>query len=113
MNYQPVTAGNQTNLSAGFQDKFVTEKAGEETDQQYVLFPLWCSGSTNPHNDVGDAAFDGKEPDFDTKKPESEVNVSLSSSALSRKQDDKTKKEAKGKSPVESFIVYRDLSTKF
>nr|GEU42602.1 putative ribonuclease H-like domain-containing protein [Tanacetum cinerariifolium] len=49
--------------------------------------------------------FDGKvdegflvgysEPDFDAKKPESEVNVSPSSSAQSRKQDDKTKKEAK------------------
>nr|GEZ62798.1 hypothetical protein [Tanacetum cinerariifolium] len=50
-----------------------------------------------------DDAFDGKEPDFDAKKHESEVNVSLSSSAQLRKQDDKTKKEAKGKSHVESF----------
>nr|GFA77069.1 hypothetical protein [Tanacetum cinerariifolium] len=33
-------------------------------------------GSTNPHNSDGDAVFDGKEPDFDAKKPESEVNVS-------------------------------------
>nr|GEW71702.1 putative ribonuclease H-like domain-containing protein [Tanacetum cinerariifolium] len=48
MNYQPVTAGNQTNPSAGFQDKFDAEKAGEESDQQYVLFPVWSSGSTNP-----------------------------------------------------------------
>nr|GEZ77573.1 hypothetical protein [Tanacetum cinerariifolium] len=46
-------------------------------------------------------------------KPESEVNVSPSSSAQTRKQDDKTKKEAKGKSPVESFTGYRDLSAKF
>nr|GEZ58187.1 hypothetical protein [Tanacetum cinerariifolium] len=38
------------------------------------------------------------EHDFDAKKPESEVNVSPSSSAQSRKQDEKTKKEAKGKS---------------
>nr|GEV96154.1 retrovirus-related Pol polyprotein from transposon TNT 1-94 [Tanacetum cinerariifolium] len=30
MNYQPVIAGNQTNPSAGFQDKFNAEKAGEE-----------------------------------------------------------------------------------
>nr|GEX12694.1 putative ribonuclease H-like domain-containing protein [Tanacetum cinerariifolium] len=45
----------------------------------------------------GSVAFDGKEHDFDAKKPESEVNVSPSSSAQSRKQDDKTKKEAKGK----------------
>nr|GFC90791.1 hypothetical protein [Tanacetum cinerariifolium] len=51
-----------------------------------------------------------KEPDFDAKKPESEVIVSSSSSAQSRKQDDKTKKEAKGKSPIESFTRYRDLN---
>nr|GEY05460.1 hypothetical protein [Tanacetum cinerariifolium] len=64
-------------------------------------------------NNDGDAAFDGKEPDFDAKKPESEVNVTSSSSARSRKQDDKTKKEAKGNSPVESFTGYRDLSAEF
>nr|GEY68696.1 putative ribonuclease H-like domain-containing protein [Tanacetum cinerariifolium] len=67
------------------------------------------SGSTNPQNYDGDATFDGKEHDFDVKKPESEVSVSPSSSAQSRKQDDKTKKEAKGKSPVKSFTGYRDL----
>nr|GEX99334.1 hypothetical protein [Tanacetum cinerariifolium] len=61
----------------------------------------------------GDAAFDGKEHDFDAKKPEPEVILSPSSSAQSRKQDDKTKKEAKGKSPVESFTGYRDLSAEF
>nr|GFC22650.1 putative ribonuclease H-like domain-containing protein [Tanacetum cinerariifolium] len=43
------------------------------------------------------AAFDGKEHDFDAKKPESEVIVSSSSGVQSRKQDDKTKNEAKGK----------------
>nr|GFA94038.1 hypothetical protein [Tanacetum cinerariifolium] len=58
MNYQSVTAGNQSNPSAGLQEKFDAEK-----------------------NSDGDAAFDGKEPDFDEKKPESEVNVSPSSSA--------------------------------
>nr|GEW48866.1 hypothetical protein [Tanacetum cinerariifolium] len=88
MNYQPVTVRNQTNPRAGFQDKSVVEKAGEDIDQQY-------------------------EPNLDTKKPESEVNVSPSSSAHSRKQDDKTKKEAKGKSHVESFTGYRDLSVEF
>nr|GEX12628.1 ribonuclease H-like domain-containing protein [Tanacetum cinerariifolium] len=61
----------------------------------------------------GDDAFDGKEHDFDAKKPESEVILSPSSIAQSRKQDDKTKKEAKGKNPVESFIGYRDLSAEF
>nr|GEV85478.1 hypothetical protein [Tanacetum cinerariifolium] len=47
------------------------------------------------------------------KKPESEVSVSPSSSAQLRKQDDGTKKEAKGESLVESFIRYRDLSAEF
>nr|GEV92527.1 hypothetical protein [Tanacetum cinerariifolium] len=88
MNYQPVIAGDQTNPSAGFQDKFDAEKAGEESDQQY-------------------------EPEFDEKKPESKVNVSPSSSAQSRKQDEKTKKEAKGKSPVDSFTGYRNLNAEF
>nr|GEV07232.1 putative ribonuclease H-like domain-containing protein [Tanacetum cinerariifolium] len=100
MNYQPVNAGNQTNPSAGFQDKFDVEKAWEEIDQQYVLFPMWSSGSTNPQNYDGDAAFDEKEHDCDAKKPESEVILSPSSSAQSMKQDDKIKKEAKGKIPT-------------
>nr|GFC22160.1 hypothetical protein [Tanacetum cinerariifolium] len=92
MNYQPVTAGNQTNPSAGFQDKFAAAKAGEEIDQQY--------------NTDDDAAFGGKEP-------ESEVHVSLSSSAQIKKHDDKTKREAKGKSHVESSTGYRNLSVEF
>nr|GEW45796.1 putative ribonuclease H-like domain-containing protein [Tanacetum cinerariifolium] len=78
MNYQPVIAGNQTNLVQNYD---------------------------------GNDAFDGKEHDFDAKKPESEVILSLRNSAQSRKQGDKTKKEAKGKSPVESFTRYRYLSS--
>nr|GEV49827.1 hypothetical protein [Tanacetum cinerariifolium] len=113
INYQPVTTGNQSNPSAGFQDNFDAEKAGEESDQQYVLFPVWSSGFTNPQNTNGNAAFDENEPKFDEKKLESEVNVSPSSSAQSKKQDDKTKREAKGKSHVESFTGYRDLSAEF
>nr|GFB07257.1 ribonuclease H-like domain-containing protein [Tanacetum cinerariifolium] len=95
MNYHPVIAGNQSNHSAGFQDNFDAEKAREESDQQYVLFPVWSFGSTNPQNTDGDAAFD-------EKKHESEVNASPSSSAQSKKHDDKTKREAKGKSPVDT-----------
>nr|GEV22962.1 reverse transcriptase domain-containing protein [Tanacetum cinerariifolium] len=72
MNYQPVTAGNQS----------------------------------NPSNTDGDVAFDKKEP-------ESEVNVSPSSSAQSKKHDDKTKREAKGKNHVESLTGYRNLSAEF
>nr|GEY43002.1 retrovirus-related Pol polyprotein from transposon TNT 1-94 [Tanacetum cinerariifolium] len=71
------------------------------------------SGSINPRNNDEDVAFDGKEHDFDVKKPECEVILSPSSSAQSKKQDDKTKKEAKGKSPVESVTRYRDLNAEF
>nr|GEV57516.1 putative ribonuclease H-like domain-containing protein [Tanacetum cinerariifolium] len=113
MNYQSVTAGNQTNYGAGFQDKFDAKKAGEEVDQQYVLFPVWSAGSTNPQYNEEDAAFDGKEHDFDAKTPESVVDVSSSSNTQSWKQDDKTKKEAKGKSHVESLTGYRDLNAEF
>nr|GFB87280.1 retrovirus-related Pol polyprotein from transposon TNT 1-94 [Tanacetum cinerariifolium] len=113
MHYQPINAGNQTNSGAGFQDKFVAEKAGEKVDQTYMLFPVWSTGSTNPQNNDDDAAFDGKEHDFKVKKPESEVILSPSSSAKSKEQDDKTKKEAKGKSHVESVTGYRALNAKF
>nr|GEU50811.1 hypothetical protein [Tanacetum cinerariifolium] len=74
MNYQPVTAGNQSNPSAG---------------------------SKNPYNTDDVATFEVKEPEFEGKKPESEVHVSPSSSAKTKKHDDKTTKEAKGKSPIE------------
>nr|GEW88852.1 hypothetical protein [Tanacetum cinerariifolium] len=106
---------NKPNV-AGFQDKFDAEKAEEEIDQQYVLFPVWSSGSTNPQNSNRDAAFDGKEPDFEVKKPEPDLNFCPRSSAQSRKQDDKTKKEAKGKSHadfnnLERFITVSPIPT--
>nr|GFB89822.1 retrovirus-related Pol polyprotein from transposon TNT 1-94 [Tanacetum cinerariifolium] len=47
MNYQPVTAGNQPNPSAGFQEEFDATKTGEEANQQYMLFPVWSNGSLN------------------------------------------------------------------
>nr|GFB21757.1 hypothetical protein [Tanacetum cinerariifolium] len=80
MNYQPVTAGNQSNHSAGVQVQFDAEKAGEESVQQYVLFPVWSSGFTNPHN-TDDVAFRGKKPEFEGRNHESEVHVSPRSSA--------------------------------
>nr|GEY84921.1 retrovirus-related Pol polyprotein from transposon TNT 1-94 [Tanacetum cinerariifolium] len=73
---------------------------------------LTCLFAKNYDGD-GDAAFDEKEHDFDAKKHESEVILSPSSSAQSRKQDDKTKKEAKGKSPIEYFTGYKDLTVEF
>nr|GEZ32894.1 retrovirus-related Pol polyprotein from transposon TNT 1-94 [Tanacetum cinerariifolium] len=78
MNYQPVTAGNQSNPSAGVQEKFDVEKAGEDNVQQYVLFPVWSSGSTI---------------------------LRTLMMILPLEHDDKTKREAKGKSPFESLTV--------
>nr|GEU92584.1 reverse transcriptase domain-containing protein [Tanacetum cinerariifolium] len=87
MNYHPVTAENQTNSGAGFQDNLDAEKAGEEVDQSYMLFPVWSFvGSIHPQNNAEDVSFDGKEHDFDVKKPESKVILSPSSSAQSKDQ---------------------------
>nr|GEV92758.1 putative ribonuclease H-like domain-containing protein [Tanacetum cinerariifolium] len=60
-----------------------------------------------------DAAFEVKEPEFEEMKPHSEIYVSPNSSAQSKKHDDMTKREAKGKSPVESSTRYRNLSAEF
>nr|GEX43520.1 ribonuclease H-like domain-containing protein [Tanacetum cinerariifolium]GEX43522.1 ribonuclease H-like domain-containing protein [Tanacetum cinerariifolium] len=57
----------------------VAEKAGEESAQQYVLFPVWSIGSKNPQNTNDDATFGGKKPEFEGRKPESEVHVFPSS----------------------------------
>nr|GEU99943.1 hypothetical protein [Tanacetum cinerariifolium] len=76
MNYQPVTAGNQSNPSA------------------------------DPQKTDGDATFEVKEPKFEGRKPESEVDVSPSSSAKTKKHDAKTKREAKGKTLED--ITYSD-----
>nr|GEY56456.1 putative ribonuclease H-like domain-containing protein [Tanacetum cinerariifolium] len=74
--------------------------------------PVTTGNQSNPSAD-GDAAFDGKEHEVDTKKPESAVNVSPCSSAQSGKQYDKIKKKTKGKSYAESLIGNRDLSAEF
>nr|GFA09551.1 putative ribonuclease H-like domain-containing protein [Tanacetum cinerariifolium] len=81
-------------------------------DENQVL--LRVPRENNMYNNTdGDSAFDEKEPEFDEKKHESEVNVSPSSSTQSKKHDDKTKRKAKGKSPIESFIGYINLSAEF
>nr|GEV45590.1 putative ribonuclease H-like domain-containing protein [Tanacetum cinerariifolium] len=106
MNYQPVITGNQPNSSAGIQEHFDADKAGEGNVQQYVLFPLWSSGFKDPQNTDADATFEVKEL-------ESEVHVSPSSSAKIKKYDNKTKREAKGKSHVELSTGVRNLSEEF
>nr|GFB07570.1 hypothetical protein [Tanacetum cinerariifolium] len=64
--------------------------------------------TTNPETAIPKPTSNGTR-----RKPESKVNVSPSSNAQSKKHDDKTKREAKGKSHVESLIGYRNLSAEF
>nr|GEZ15427.1 putative ribonuclease H-like domain-containing protein [Tanacetum cinerariifolium] len=111
MNYQPVTVGNQSNPNAGFQEEIDAENIGEKATQQYMLFPVWSTGSLNSSNKEEDATFDGKE--HDAEKPESVVNLSPSSSARSGEQDDMTKKKDKGKSSIEYFTGNRYFNVDF
>nr|GEV03633.1 hypothetical protein [Tanacetum cinerariifolium] len=96
MNYQPVVTGNQPNSSASIQGNFDAGKVRKEfvSTQQYVLLPLWSTGSKDSQNTDADASFDVKEN-------ESEVHVYPSSSDKPKKHDDKAKREAKGKSLVD------------
>nr|GEY93381.1 hypothetical protein [Tanacetum cinerariifolium] len=90
---------------------FLYETMEEEV---YVYQPPRFEDPDYPNkNTDGDVAFDEKEPKFEGRKPELEVNVFPSSSAQSKKHDDKTKREAKGKSHVESLKRYRNLSAEF
>nr|GEU60388.1 putative ribonuclease H-like domain-containing protein [Tanacetum cinerariifolium] len=96
MNYQLVVAGNQPNHNACIQGNFDASKVGKEAEsaEQYVLLPLWSTGSKDPQNTDVDAAFDVKEN-------KTAVHVSPSSSDKPKKHDEKAKREAKGKSPVD------------
>nr|GFA23221.1 hypothetical protein [Tanacetum cinerariifolium] len=71
MNYQPVVAGNQPNHTVSIQGNFYARKVVKEVEsaQQYMLLPLWSTGSKDPQNTDADAAFIDKEN-------ESEVQVS-------------------------------------
>nr|GEW57213.1 putative ribonuclease H-like domain-containing protein [Tanacetum cinerariifolium] len=104
----------QQNSIAKRKNKTLIEAARTMLVDSLLPILFWAEAvNTACYNYDEDAAFDGKEHDFNANKPESEIILSPSSSAKSRKQDDKTKKEAKGKSPVESFTIYRDLSVEF
>nr|GEU33497.1 ribonuclease H-like domain-containing protein [Tanacetum cinerariifolium] len=107
MNYQPFIVGNQPNSSAGIQENLTAGTCRKEakTVQQYVLLPLWSSGSKDPYNtDV--ATFDVKEPEF-------AVHVSPSSYDKTKKHDAKTKRESQDKSLVELSTGVIDLSDDF
>nr|GEV23413.1 putative ribonuclease H-like domain-containing protein [Tanacetum cinerariifolium] len=78
---------------------------GKETvsPQQYVVLPLWSTGSKDPQNTDADAAFD-------VKDNENEVHVSSSSSDKPPKHNEKAKREAKGNSPVDLSIGFNAAS---
>nr|GEW30035.1 hypothetical protein [Tanacetum cinerariifolium] len=108
MNYQPVVSGNQPNHNAGIKENLDACKVRKETvsAQQYLLLPLWSTGSQDPQNTDVDAAFD-------VKKNENEVHVSPSSSDKPKKHDEKAKRKSKGKSHVDLSTGVRDLEADF
>nr|GEW24139.1 ribonuclease H-like domain-containing protein [Tanacetum cinerariifolium] len=104
----------QQNGIAERKNRTFIEAARTMLADSLLPIPFWADAvNIAYYNNAEDAAFDGKEHDFDVNKPEYKVIHSPSSSAQSKEQDDKTKKEAKGKSHVESVIGYRDLNAEF
>nr|GFD27952.1 hypothetical protein [Tanacetum cinerariifolium] len=84
---------NQPNDTAGIKENLDAGKVRKETvfAQQYVLLPLWSTGSQDPHNtydDVVDAAFDVKENETDVH-----VSSSESNKTDNKKHDDKAKRD--------------------
>nr|GEU72492.1 hypothetical protein [Tanacetum cinerariifolium] len=81
--------------------------------------PLQRVLMTKPHNKTPYELLHGRTPSigfmrpFGCPEPESEVHVSPSSSAKTKKHDDKTKREAKGKSSVKSLTRDRNISVAF
>nr|GEV12336.1 hypothetical protein [Tanacetum cinerariifolium] len=113
MNYQPVVVGNQPNDNAGIKENLNAGKVRKETvsAQQYVLLPLWSTGSQDPQNtddDVADAAFDVKENENDVH-----VSTNGRKKTDNKKHDEKAKRDDKGKSHVDSPIRVRDLRAEF
>nr|GEW97607.1 ribonuclease H-like domain-containing protein [Tanacetum cinerariifolium] len=85
----------------------------DETSSILKTFITGIENQLSLKNTDGDASFKVKEPEFEGRKPQSKVYVSPSSSAQTKEHDDKTKREAKGKSHIESSIGYRNLSEEF
>nr|GEW02560.1 putative ribonuclease H-like domain-containing protein [Tanacetum cinerariifolium] len=113
MNYQLVVAGNQPNDNACIKENIDAGKVRKETisAQQYMLLPLWSTGSQDPQNtddDVVDAVFDVKE-----NKNDVHVSANGSDKTDDKKHDGKAKRDVKGKSPIASPIGVTDLRAEF
>nr|GEU39149.1 hypothetical protein [Tanacetum cinerariifolium] len=97
----------QQNGIAERKNRTLIEAARTMLADSLLPIPFWAEAvNTTCYNTDRDVSFD-------EKKPESEINVSPSSSAQSKKHDDKAKTEAKGKSHVVSLKGYRNLSAEF
>nr|GEY80964.1 hypothetical protein [Tanacetum cinerariifolium] len=77
--------------------------------------PVVTGNQPNPNAGIQEILMQNTDVDatFDVMEPESKVHVSLSSSDKIKKHDEKTKREAKGKSHVVLSIGVRDLSDEF
>nr|GEV43378.1 ribonuclease H-like domain-containing protein [Tanacetum cinerariifolium] len=74
--------------------------------------PVTPGNQSNPSTGIQEQ-FNAEKLKFEGRKSESGVYVSLSKSAKTKKHDDKTKRETKGKSHVELSTGYRNLSAEF
>nr|GEV11032.1 retrovirus-related Pol polyprotein from transposon TNT 1-94 [Tanacetum cinerariifolium] len=91
INYHPVSVANQPTSSAGFQNTFDAEKAGEEVTQTYVLFPALSVGSTHPQKNEKDALVEGKEhgyKDLNVEIEECSNNSNMTALQVSTYSDD-------------------------
>nr|GFB75962.1 hypothetical protein [Tanacetum cinerariifolium] len=105
--------GNQPNDNAGIKENLDTNKVRKETvsAQQYVLLPLWSFDSQDPQNindDVADDAFEVKEDGNDAH-----VSANESDKTDKKEHDEKAKRDDKGKSPIDSIKVVKDLRAEF
>nr|GEW77269.1 ribonuclease H-like domain-containing protein [Tanacetum cinerariifolium] len=98
----PVTILNTLDPLGKFNGKF---------DKEFLVG--YSVSSKAFRNTDGDAVVEVKEPEFEGRKPQSEIHVSLSSSAQTKKHGDKSKRETKRKSPIVSSTGYRNLSVEF
>nr|GEW10482.1 hypothetical protein [Tanacetum cinerariifolium] len=99
-----LSGGNQPNDNAGIKENLDACKVRNETisAQQYVLLPLWSTDSQDPYNTddgVADANFDIKETENDVY-----VFANGSDKTGNKKHDENAKRDAKGKSHVDSPI---------
>ncbi|GKB95351.1 hypothetical protein Tco_0981488 [Tanacetum coccineum] len=80
MNYEPITAGNQTNRNAGIKDN-----VGTVPTQQYILLPLLYDSSQSSQDVVADDA--GKKTNEEPAN-EGERNGQEKEGGASNKEDD-------------------------